>query len=152
VQTHLVYGQIEHVIGLGDEGAFPGKASKGGILPVLATEKELLDCIIKALRLVLRTMTERERKHERFSTAESERLYAFTAQCSDRHAVHHRPKQAFHLLRTETRCQHLERSSAAEAPIRSTQPLGPSSTWDTAISFRASNLATSTSDIAARDL
>lgn len=31
--------------------------------------------IIKALRLVLRTMTERERKHERFSTSESERLY-----------------------------------------------------------------------------
>jgi putative toxin-antitoxin system antitoxin component (TIGR02293 family) len=31
--------------------------------------------IIKALRLVLRTMTEREKKHERFSTAESERLY-----------------------------------------------------------------------------
>ena len=31
--------------------------------------------IIKALKLVLRTMTEREKKHERFSTAESERLY-----------------------------------------------------------------------------
>ena len=31
--------------------------------------------IIKALKLVLRTMTERERKRERFSTAESERLY-----------------------------------------------------------------------------
>ncbi|HXT47595.1 MAG TPA: antitoxin Xre-like helix-turn-helix domain-containing protein [Gemmatimonadaceae bacterium] len=31
--------------------------------------------IIKALKLVLRTMTEREKKHERFSPAESERLY-----------------------------------------------------------------------------
>lgn len=31
--------------------------------------------IIKALNLVLRTMTEREKKRERFSTAESERLY-----------------------------------------------------------------------------
>lgn len=31
--------------------------------------------IIKALKLVLRTMTEREKKHERFSTTESERLY-----------------------------------------------------------------------------
>jgi putative toxin-antitoxin system antitoxin component (TIGR02293 family) len=31
--------------------------------------------IIKALKLVLRTMTEREKKNERFSTAESERLY-----------------------------------------------------------------------------
>ena len=31
--------------------------------------------IIKALKLVLRTMTEREKKRERFSTAESERLY-----------------------------------------------------------------------------
>jgi putative toxin-antitoxin system antitoxin component (TIGR02293 family) len=31
--------------------------------------------IIKALKLVLRTMTDREKKRERFSTAESERLY-----------------------------------------------------------------------------
>lgn len=31
--------------------------------------------IVKALNLVLRTMTARERKHERFSTSESERLY-----------------------------------------------------------------------------
>src|SRR5581483_1037739 len=31
--------------------------------------------IIKAVKLVLRTMTESEKNHERFSTAESERLY-----------------------------------------------------------------------------
>lgn len=31
--------------------------------------------IVKALHLVLRTMTAREKKHERFSSAESERLY-----------------------------------------------------------------------------
>jgi len=31
--------------------------------------------IVKGLRLVLRTMTQRERKHERFSSMESERLF-----------------------------------------------------------------------------
>ena len=48
VQAYLIDGQIKQFFGLHDEGTFAGEAAQGGVLAILAAEKQSLNCTVYA--------------------------------------------------------------------------------------------------------